>query len=176
MEAAKKILLDADVIIHFFKGGHLSLLPNIFPNDFFICDIILEHEILPGALRDILQDLIDGGSITVVELERHEKNMEILMEYAELTSAYFGKGESACMAYCKYSKDVIGSSNLKDIVSYCKKNNIEFITTLGFIKEAYVKGLLTEEECNNFVKTNLTKGSKLPFKTFTEFLRKDPNF
>ena len=27
-----KIVLDADVIIHFSKGGYLSLLPQIFPD------------------------------------------------------------------------------------------------------------------------------------------------
>lgn len=31
-EERVKIVLDADVIIHFSKGGYLSLLPQIFPD------------------------------------------------------------------------------------------------------------------------------------------------
>lgn len=36
---------------------------------------------------------------------------EMLREYALLTEK-FGSGESACMAYCKFNHDVVGSSNL----------------------------------------------------------------
>ena len=175
MDGSKKIMLDADVIIHFYRGNHLPLLPHIFPNEFIICDILLEFEIFPGPLNDILQDLIDKQEISVVELEQQEHNLEILMEYGELLNR-FGKGESACMAYCKFSQNVIGSSNLKDILAYCKGNSIQFITTMGFLKKAFETGLLSEEECNIFVHKNLEKGSKLPCKTFTEFRRQEGNF
>lgn len=43
-----------------------------------------------------------------------------------------GKGESACMIYCRDNRDVLGSSNLKDIKEYCSKNNITYLTTLDF--------------------------------------------
>lgn len=175
MEEGKKIILDADVIIHFYRGGLLQLLPEIFPNEFIICDLLLQYEILPGPMNDIIQDLIDKDAITVVELEQHEHNLDILIEYSELTKQ-FGKGESACMAYCKYSKDVIGSSNLKDIIEYCNRNSITFITTMAFLKQAYETAILTEEECNEFVKVNLTNGSKLPAKSFTAFLKMGSKF
>lgn len=97
------------------------------------------------------------------------------MEYSDLLNQHFGKGESACMAYCKYSNDVIGSSNLRDIIDYCRFNSIEFVT-MGFLKEAYEKELLNEDECNHFVKLNLARGSKLPSKTFTHFLKSGRKF
>lgn len=41
-----KILLDADVVIHFIKGGCLSLLPDILPAyQFAILDIVLDREL-----------------------------------------------------------------------------------------------------------------------------------
>lgn len=175
MDASKKIILDADVIIHFYRGKRLPLLPHIFPNEFIICDILLEFEILPGPLNDILQDLIEKQEISVVELEQHEHHLDILMEYSALLNR-FGKGESACMAYCKFSEDVIGSSNLKDILAYCRENSIHFITTMGFLRTAYETELLTEEECNLFVQKNIEMGSKLPCKTFTDFLERGGEF
>lgn len=171
MDIDKKIILDADVIIHFHKGGILHVLPSIYPNKFIVCDLILEHEILPGPLNDILNDLIEMDEISIVEMELHENYLEILIEFGELKKK-FGKGESACMAYCRYSKDIIGSSNLADIIDYCKQNSLQFITTMGFLKEAYESNLLSEDECNEFVKVNIEKGSRLPCKTFTEFLQK----
>ena len=169
MNRDKKIILDADVIIHFFKGGCLEILPSIFPNDYIICDLLLEHEILPGPLNDLLQSLIESGAISVVELELHENNIEILIEYSNLTKR-FGKGESACMAFCKYSNDVIGSSNLKDITEYCINNGIQYLTTMDFLYTAYKKELLTEEQCKVFVEKNIKQKSRLPYKTFKEFL------
>lgn len=41
-----KILLDTDVVIHFIKGGCLSLLPDILPAyQFAILDIVLDREL-----------------------------------------------------------------------------------------------------------------------------------
>lgn len=42
MERQKtKIVLDADVIIHFMKAGSFPLLPEIFPEyDFLILDVV----------------------------------------------------------------------------------------------------------------------------------------
>jgi len=39
-----KIVLDADVIIHFSKGGALSLLPKIFPEyDYIVLSIVYDE-------------------------------------------------------------------------------------------------------------------------------------
>lgn len=39
-----KIVLDADVIIHFSKGGMLSLLPQIFPEyDYIVLDKVYDE-------------------------------------------------------------------------------------------------------------------------------------
>lgn len=70
-ERKTKIVLDADVIIHFAKGGRLDLLRSA------------------GEMK----------------------------EYARLISRdglALGRGESACMVYCLYHHDVVGSSNTKD--------------------------------------------------------------
>lgn len=52
-----KIVLDADVIIHFSKGDMLSILPNIFPNyDYIVLDKVYE-EIL-GDIKTQLDNQI----------------------------------------------------------------------------------------------------------------------
>lgn len=86
---------------------------------------------------------------------------EQLREYAML-KAKFGTGESACMAYCRYNKDIIGSSNLKDISEYCKRHNIEYYTTIDFLRLAIEKGIITNLEANDFIAKVKNKGSKLP--------------
>jgi hypothetical protein len=34
-----------------------------------------------------------------------------------------GDGEAACMAIVRFSKDILASSNLKDIANYCKMHH-----------------------------------------------------
>jgi hypothetical protein len=74
------------------------------------------------------------------------------------------------MAYCKFNKDVLASSNLKDISQYCQDNGIEYVTTMDFLVEAKESGLLSEIEYNEFIKTVKAKGSKLPFNTIAEYI------
>jgi hypothetical protein len=81
----------------------------------------------------------------------------------------FGYGESLSMVYCKFHHDVIASSNIKDITDYCKENDIEYITTMDFIWEAYTSKLMTEEECNTFLRLVIERDSKLPCTRITDF-------
>lgn len=89
----------------------------------------------------------------------------MLKEYANL-KMNMGKGESACITYCKYNRDVIGSSNLRDIKEYCEKNQLTFLTTLDFLYYAIKHEILTIKEAETFVEVVIQKGSKLPVVDF----------
>ncbi len=84
-----------------------------------------------------------------------------MREYFQLLQK-LGKGESACMIYCKDHQDVLGSSNLKDIQEYCSRNNITYLTTLDFLYYAYRRNKLTQQECTTFIQAVNNAGSKLP--------------
>lgn len=153
-----KIVLDADVVIHFSKGGLLSLLPRIFPEyEFVLLETV--HEELLSDIRTQVDNLI--LLLKTIKLLPFNPRGDMLREYAWLRSR-FGKGESACMAYCLFNHDVIGSSNLRDIRAYCEKKQIVYLTTLDFLWYAWQKGLLTVDEANSFICEVRDKGSKLP--------------
>ena len=80
-----------------------------------------------------------------------------------------GKGESACMIYCRDNRDVLGSSSLKDIKEYCSKNNITYLTTLDFLYYAYCRKKMTEQECKEFMQEVNNAGSKLPIIDITQY-------
>jgi hypothetical protein len=85
----------------------------------------------------------------------------MLREYAMLRSK-FGKGESACMAYCLFTHNVIGSSNLRDIRAYCEEKQITYLTTIDFLWHAWRKQMLTTDEVQAFIAEVRSKGSILP--------------
>ena len=152
-----KIVLDADVIIHFSKGGLLSLLPEIFPEyEYIVLDKVYDE--LSSLQRQLDNQIALIGNIKKVEFV---PTIEILREYVTLKSR-FGDGESACMAYCRYTSNIIGSSNLRDIKNYCTDHQITYLTTLDFLYYAWYRKKLTEEDCNAFMNDVRAKGSRLP--------------
>ena len=91
-----KIVLDADVLIHFSKAGRLSILPDIFPK--------YKHIILDVVYTELItiQNQIDNQIYFLknISIEDFSPSGKMLMEYAMLTNT-FGRGESACMANCQ---------------------------------------------------------------------------
>ena len=157
MAKKTKIVVDSDVLIHFAKGDSLSLLPSIFPE--------YQYIILSNVYDEVksLQVQLDNQMwfLKNITLETFAPTGDMLLEYAKLSDT-FGDGESACMAYCKFSHDVVGSSNLKDISKYCKDNGITYISTVDFLYYAYRRKVMTAKQCNDFIQKVRSNGSILP--------------
>lgn len=163
-----KIVIDADVIFHFHKGGLLHMLPEIFSE--------YEYIVLSKVHEELSKDCksyIDRMSSTFRNISIVEFNPtgDMMKEFAMLRCNR-GKGESACMAYCKFNPDVLGSSNLKDIKDYCIENNITYLTTYDFLYYAIKRGKLTIEEAQDFVAIVKSNDSKLPKKDIAHYVSK----
>ena len=152
-----RIVLDADVIIHFAKGERLSMLPSIFPEyDYVVLDKVYDE--LKSVRNQLDNQILLLKNIVKIPFQPIG---EMLLEYARLKSRY-GDGESACMSYCRFTSNIIGSSNLRDIREYCSRHKITHLTTLDFLYYAWRKGLMTEDECKDFIFIVVSKGSRLP--------------
>ena len=92
-----KIILDADVLLHFAKAERLNMLPEILPE--------YEHVVLSTVYDEIgsIQNQLDNQIFFLKNISKETFNPtgEMVIEYARLLRT-FGKGESACMAYCRY--------------------------------------------------------------------------
>lgn len=163
-----KIVLDADVIIHFAKGGLLHLLPSILSGyEFIVLDKVRE-EIQKPALTQLQNQMAFMNNIREVKFG---ETVEERREFARLRSELcLGKGESACMAYCKYNHDVVGSSNLTDIKDYCHDNQITFLTTIEFLYYGIIHSVITKEEAVEFIRSVNSQNSRLPEVDFDTFV------
>lgn len=153
-----KIILDADVIIHFDKGGCFSTLLDIFPEFEYIVLDVVYHE-----LNKTRKALIDNTAILLKKVSKVTFSPlgDSRKDYAILKSTK-GAGESACMIYCKDNHDVLGSSNLRDVSDYCLTHEITLLTTLDFLYYAFTRGKMTQQECVEFIQKVKSKGSVLP--------------
>lgn len=161
MSKRVKILLDSDVVIHFIKGGYLSLLPDILPvYQFAILDIVLDMELRKNPQTCIQ---IDNHLriLKNIEVLCWNPDYEMINEYNVLAQT-LGIGESASMIYCKYHPNMFASSNLRDIKSYCEQNRIAYLSTMDLLFLACRQKVMTEQECDEFIADVLRQGSKLP--------------
>lgn len=163
-----KIVLDADVIIHFAKGGLLNVLPSIFPEyEFVVLDKVLE-EVHKPALTQLQNQMLFLKNIREVKFGQ---SAEERREFARLVSQlYLGKGESACMAYCRFNHDVVGSSNLRDIADYCKENKIVYLTTLDFLYYGIKRSVFSKKVAAEFVNLVNSQNSRVPDVDFDTYV------
>jgi hypothetical protein len=169
IEPGKWIVFDSDVIIHFIKSGFVLRLKHIYPeNRKIILDKLLANDgVLLGRHRNEFQNLMWFKILEEVEFP---ESGTIIREYANLTSNLnLGKGESACLAYARFTENVIASSNLRDIKAYCEKNAIDYLTTMDLLEYAHKNDILTLAECDEFIYNVISKGSRLPYRTMEEF-------
>ena len=168
VEPEKKILFDADVIIHFMKSGRIDILPKLFKNEICIPDMVKDELSRIKSTREYIDNFIRMYKIEIIDFPH---DLEIMQEYTKLRDGLGrGKGESACMAIARFKNNYIASSNLKDIRDYCKTYNIKYYTTMDIIKIAFEKKLFDKNDIDNFIKKVKKKGSKLPVACFQEFL------
>lgn len=166
-----KIVLDADVIIHFAKGGLLHLLPNILPEFQFVVLDIVKSEII--ARHTLIQLENQIALLKNIQEETFGDTPDQIREYARLTSSSglaLGRGESACMVYCRFHNDVVGSSNMKDIAAYCDEYGITYLTTNDFLYYGIQRKVFTKKEAYEFVEAVIRQGSKLKIVNFDAYI------
>lgn len=162
------ILIDADVISHFIVAGEITSLPNIFDNKLLLLDKVYDElKRFPGR-RKTVENLIDFRLLELMPFP--ENDLTIKKEYFYIKNKLFkGDGESACMAVARYNKNILASSNLRDIKGYCSMHKIPYLTTMDFLCEALRKEIFDNDRCCSFVKKVIQANSKLPVTDFNKW-------
>lgn len=167
MEKIKRIILaDADLISHFITAGEADSIHLIFPaNPIHLLDKV--HAELQNwrsaKVGIVISDLLKKKRLRLIDFP--EENEEIRKEYFYIKKVQFkGDGESACLAVARHNKNILASSNLRDIKNYCILHRIDYLTTMDFLCAALATGTFDEARCNAFIKKVLDAGGKLPVK------------
>ena len=154
-QTPKIILLDCDVISHFIANHALSDLPKILaPHQCTVLDYVYSEVAARPMRLAFLDALIKSKLIQKMDFP---EDLEINKEFAKIKSRkhLIGDGERACMAVARYSKNVVASSNFRDVAPYCNENNILFLGTLDILSIAVTKDLYDENKCDAFIQTAL---------------------
>jgi hypothetical protein len=168
------ILIDADVVSHFIKGKEIYALNSIFEYEIRVLDKVYNELKDNRTWINQIDNLIQQGVLKIEPFP--ENNPEIKKEYFHIKKLMLkGEGESACLAYVRYTDNIIASSNLKDIRNYCQMHNIQYLTTMDFLCYALKKNVFDLERCNLFIANVLEKRGKLPVKRMEDYKCKEFN-
>jgi hypothetical protein len=157
----KIILIDADVVSHFIKAGEIYSLNTIFDYEIRVLDKVYNELKDNLTWKTQIDNLVNQGTLIIEPFP--EANNEIKKEYFHIKKLMLkGEGESACLAYVRYTNDIIASSNLKDTKHYCSLHKIDYLTTMDFLCSALKNKQFTLTRCNNFINEVIKKRGKLP--------------
>jgi predicted nucleic acid-binding protein len=162
-----KIVLDSDVISSFAWVERFDIVIKLYSPNIIVLDVVKDELIKVKHLFNKVKKYIESEDIELVNIDL---NAEEGLEYGHLLkySWRIGKGEAACMAYCRYHNCILGSNNFADILNYCKEFGIKIKTTVGIMIEAYENKLIDFRIGSRMWKKMIEKRRKLPYKTFQE--------
>lgn len=167
----KVLVFDADVIIHFIQANHFSSLRDIYPNNKkIILNQVLSELNKNQTTARMLANMT--ARMPFIDIVDFPTDTEMMKEYSHLSGPLrdMGRGESACMSYCRFTQDIVVSSNLRDVAHYCKMHRIGYLTTMDLVVWAYKHEVWTESECDAFIRDVKRKGGLLPHDTLAEHL------
>ena len=172
---SKIIIIDTDVVSHFIAADEILSLTKVFPQPIKMLDKVFEELARYPKKQQLVQNLINWKYLEVIPFPTDE--VVIYREYLYIKNKLFkGDGESACMAIARFQKNILASSNLKDIGQYCKMHNVDYLTTMDFLCYALKTGFFDEIRCDNFITAVLNQGSKLPVKSMKEYTCRELTF
>lgn len=168
------IVIDADVVSHFIEAGEILYINKIFPYPIKILPQVLNELNRFTRRKKEVDNIINLKVIEPIDFP--EDNPQVRKEYLYIKNKMFkGDGESACLAYARYTENIIASSNLKDIDNYCKMHEVMYLTTFDFLYQALQIGLFDAKRCDAFIQANLAKNPPaiFPCKTIAQYTGRD---
>jgi hypothetical protein len=172
---SKIILIDADVVSHFIKAGEIYSINKIFDYEIRVLDKVYNELKDNLTWKTQIDNLVNQGTLKIEVFP--ESNYDIKKEYFHIKKIMLkGEGESACLAYVRYTNNIIASSNLFDIKPYCNLHKIEYLTTMDFLATALKNGQFTLERCNLFITEVLKKRGKLPVTKMEDYVCRSLDF
>lgn len=171
----KKIFFDTDCLSSFYWADQEVLLCQMF-SDRMVIPKEVYVELSSPAVPLLNKKLIQCVNMLKIEVKEiltgtQEFDLFFQLALAPEDNKGIGKGEAAAISLAKVYDGVIASNNLKDIAKYINKFGLEHLTTADILQEALELSFISEYEGNEIWEKMLSKKRKLPFPSFSDFLK-----
>lgn len=175
MAKSKIILLDSDVISHFMTAGQINVLAKILsPHHLTIVDDVYRESCHHPVFEDRKEELdkwISDFKVQRIPFPWNNQNIKLEFYRIKKEQPQLGAGERACLAIARYDRDVVASSNFRDVSEYCEQFSIEHIGVMDILTIAVRRGIYTIEECNKFMHdADIFNDARFPVRSFEDYV------
>lgn len=173
MQMSDDIYFDTDCLSSFLWINNTSILEKLYCDRIVIPEpvyIELSNPCVPH-LRQQTDQLLNDHIAKRCDLLCDTQEYELYRKLINNPKICIGKGEAAGIALAKTHNGVLASNNYKDISNYVEQYNLKHLDTGLILKEALKKELITESTGNRMWTSMKLRKRKLPYQTFTEFLK-----
>ncbi len=172
----EQLFFDTDCVSSFLWVKSENLLLKLYPGRIVLPREVVDELSNPSInhIKKRINHLITNGDVAT---QRIYADTEEFCLYYQLAIAppkgekIIGKGEAAAISLAKAYKGLLASNNLKDILKYVYKYNLNHITTGDILVTALNEGYIDENTGNIIWNNMLTKKRLLPEASFTKYLK-----
>ena len=151
-------MLDACSIINLINGGCIDKVVSASYNDYFVGDVVLEHEMINPLQRLVIQALITKGHVGVL---RSSVPFSTVIAFQEKYN--LGIGETECIVLCKKQGYAVCSDDRKASKTAIRElGSGRVLTSLRLLKDAVANTVLLCAEAIECYSQMLEKGGFLP--------------
>lgn len=172
----KTLFFDSDCLSAFLWVGQEKILEILYSGKMKIPKPVYDELSNPRIvhLKNRIDALLDKKIVDIINIETDSNTFDLYMKLTtnpEKGNIIIGKGEAAAISLAKEFDGILASNNLRDILSYVRLFNLEYITTGEIMKEALEKGIISEKLGNNIWANMLAKRRRLGANTFSDYIR-----
>lgn len=172
----KDIFYDTDCLSCFISIDDVSILKELFDK------VIIPYEVYDEfsrvtILKNRVDELISEKFIEVIDFDAGSEiyNLFTKLHRGYLFDKEMGRGEAAAIALAVENDGIIASNNTQDIIKAVEKYNLIRIKTGDILVKAYNYEIISENEGNELWKKMLNQKRYLTEKSFTDYLRNNPD-
>lgn len=165
---------DTDCLSAFLWVRGESILSQLYAGRIILPAQVYDELAKVPHLQAKVDILKNNGDLVV---ESMDVDSPEYYDYIQMTTAKpetgikrIGRGEAAGIAMVKERGGILASNNLRDILPYIKKYELNHITTGDILFEAMNSGLITETEGNTLWSDMRRKRRMLPAETFSDYI------
>lgn len=165
----KIVLINADILSHFFTSELIELLRKLFGDNLYLLDVAEEE--LCRKRGTVFQAQISNLKRLGL-LKKYvfpTDNALIAKEYFRLKKT-FSNGESACLSIAKHTYDFIVNTNSDNVKVFCIENRIEYLSTMDILLLAYNNEIISEANCDYYIYLIKSAGGQIPYWTLNDFI------
>lgn len=163
---------DTDCISTFLVVDKVSLITQLYGAKIVIPGVV-QRELLEYGNESMANKINNFFAFKIGEVMDIEAGSEDDKLFRQLTSRrrsdkLIGDGEAACICLAKHYNGFIVSSNLRDVMFYVQKYNLNHLMTGDILTDAVDKNLITMDKASEIWESIKDAGRRIPDWSFDE--------